>query len=427
MPSKISPNRSLGSRRSFGILTVVVALIITFVSATFFGHFKLQLNATTESAPKEILIVDPVHLMLTPKSKDLESVGGLSNLRAKMRDRVITHDSHNPASKAGTDSGHQFLQESSNHSTVLDSRKKLSGTEGAISKIHTVTYASHGGSDDRFCRAVESAIRHDVDIILLGWGVKWTGLSQKLEAAHSFAKSLPEKDVILFTDAYDVMFTAKTSAIYERFLALSARTKSRIIFSAECGCWPHVMEDKEICLSKYPVSPTPYRYLNSGTWIGYAEESAVMLQEIISEAGKDFANANDQKLVADMYMEGRNGIKLDFYNEIFQSMHMTLDPPLPYCNPISDVKLTNDKRWKNARTGSTPAVFHFNGGGKSHHLDMEGKMWYQSEDMNTIEIREKLSSHSIRVPTAPSGVLAFKDICGDYLNKMNGMWRIKNK
>ena len=175
------------------------------------------------------------------------------------------------------------------------------------------------------------------------------------------------------------------------------------------------------------MSPTPYRYLNSGTWIGYAEESAVMLQEIISEAGKDFANANDQKLVADMYMEGRNGIKLDFYNEIFQSMHMTLDPPLPYCNPISDVKLTNDKRWKNARTGSTPAVFHFNGGGKSHHLDMEGKMWYQSEDMNTIEIRKQLSSHAIRIPTAASGILTFKDICGGYLNSMDEIWRNKRQ
>jgi hypothetical protein len=36
--------------------------------------------------------------------------------------------------------------------------------------LHAVTYASHGGRDDRFCRALESAVRHEVDLIILGWG-----------------------------------------------------------------------------------------------------------------------------------------------------------------------------------------------------------------------------------------------------------------
>jgi hypothetical protein len=38
--------------------------------------------------------------------------------------------------------------------------------------LHAVTYASHGGKDDRFCRAIESAVRHEVDLIILGWGKK---------------------------------------------------------------------------------------------------------------------------------------------------------------------------------------------------------------------------------------------------------------
>jgi hypothetical protein len=90
----------------------------------------------------------------------------------------------------------------------------------------------------------------------------------------------------------------------------------------------------------------------------------------MKDAGHDFANANDQKLVADMYIAGTFGIKLDFFNKLFQSMHMTLDPPLPRCNPVEDVKLS-DGRWINTRTKSRPAVFHFNGGGKAHHLSME--------------------------------------------------------
>ena len=56
---------------------------------------------------------------------------------------------------------------------------------------------------------------------------------------------------------------------------------------------------------------------------------------------------------------------------------MTLDPPLPRCNPVEDVVLTPGGRWRNKLTKAVPAVLHFNGGGKAYHLKMEGKMWYK--------------------------------------------------
>lgn len=294
------------------------------------------------------------------------------------------------------------------------------------SKLHAVTYASHGGRDDRFCRAVESAIRSGVDLVILGWEVEWRGLSQKLEAAHSYAKSLPETDIILFTDAFDVLFADSGASIRSKFLQLATSLNSRIIFSAECGCWPHIIDDMAIirsgrggnktCFDTYPRSPTPYRYLNSGTWIGFAKESADMLAQVIVEAGKEFGNANDQKLVADMYMDGRHGIKLDFFNVLFQSMHMT-STPLPDCNPQFDVELTPDGTWFNKRTNAHPAVFHFNGGGKAHHLEMEGKVWYKRPDENTPEKRRALGAHLLSVPTAvgTGGKLRFDKMCRTYI------------
>lgn len=101
--------------------------------------------------------------------------------------------------------------------------------QSSLSSVHAVTYASHGGSDDRFCRAVESAVRHDVKLIILGWGVKWIGLSQKLEAAHGFAASIPPNDIILFTDAFDVMFTNTPDHILAEF----TKENSDIIFAGE--------------------------------------------------------------------------------------------------------------------------------------------------------------------------------------------------
>ena len=35
-------------------------------------------------------------------------------------------------------------------------------------KLHMVTFATHGGKDDRFCRAVESSIMNNVNITILG-------------------------------------------------------------------------------------------------------------------------------------------------------------------------------------------------------------------------------------------------------------------
>eukprot|EP01041_Mallomonas_annulata_P005397 gene5397-10793_t len=283
-----------------------------------------------------------------------------------------------------------------------------------ISTLHAVTYASHGGRDDRFCRAVESAIRHGFKLVILGWGIKWQGLSQKLEAAHSYAKSLPPDDILLFTDAFDVMYTNTPDHVLSEYNSFH----TDLIFGAECGCWPHVMENRTACFIGYPQAPTPYRYLNSGTWIGRAKIAANMLSNVIKQAGTNFKNANDQKLVADMYIQNLFDIKLDFYCKLFQSMHMTLDPPLPHCNPSEDMTIINSGHWYNKRTKSQPAVFHFNGGGKTHHLQMENKIWYKKTEFNTRTHIENLAGYNLIVPSQNSGKLRFVDICPDYIAAM---------
>lgn len=262
-------------------------------------------------------------------------------------------------------------------------------------RIHTVTYASHGGRDDRFCRAVESALRHDIDLVILGWGVAWKGLSQKLDASHAYAAALPAEDVMLFTDAFDVMFTNSSRNILRIFESMD----TNILFAGECGCWPHVMEDNgRPCFRDYPKAPTPYRYLNSGTWIAKAGYAKEMLLAVIQEAGKNFANANDQKLVADMYMQGRFGIKLDFYSQIFQSMHMTLSKPLPICNPTKDVKINNG-HFHNSLTNTDPSVFHFNGGGKSVHLEMVSILLSNNKNISYDGVYECIGKeHMVQAP-----------------------------
>ena len=142
------------------------------------------------------------------------------------------------------------------------------------------------GRDDRFCRSLESAIRNGLDLRVLGWGVKWEGLSQKLGAALRAVEELPADCPVVFTDAYDV-FTQGESAMRKRLLMISKRIWSSRR-NAAAGRRSRGIEGKT-CRDGHPPSPTPYRYLNSGSWAGKASVAAKFLRAIGAGAStKDF-------------------------------------------------------------------------------------------------------------------------------------------
>lgn len=167
-------------------------------------------------------------------------------------------------------------------------------------------------------------------------------------------------------------------------------------------------------------------------FVGYAKPASEMLKVVIDEAGKNFDNANDQKLIADLYINHRFGIQLDFYNKIFQSMHMTLDPPLSHCDPNEDIILKENsaisnkignpsKTYYNKLTNSYPGVFHFNGGGKRFHLEMESQQWYkknylsQSNPESKIRV-ENLEKTLLKISKASVlSELTYNEMCETYI------------
>ena len=57
-------------------------------------------------------------------------------------------------------------------------------------------------------------------------------------------------------------------------------------------------------------------------------------------------------------------------------MHATHSKPLEECDPWPEMENINGV-WKNKAYHTSPSIFHFNGGGKIHHLEMEKAMWYK--------------------------------------------------
>jgi len=266
---------------------------------------------------------------------------------------------------------------------------------------------------------LESAVRSRVPIEILGWGEKWKGLWQKLDGSLEKLKSLPDDCIVMFTDGFDVVFTEPLLNIKEKFL----RHKTLFLSSAECGCWPQILRGRAACYDDYPESPTLYRYLNSGSWLGYAFHAEKLLDKMVKVAKSvtDNANVNDQELLSDMYASGKHNITIDHYATIFQSLHSTDPPDLEYCHTFEDHMRFNAKEniWENTYTKSRPSVFHFNGGGKKHHLELESRLPHaqarKNPPTNVGEIDQQIYSIQIKVA---NGHKSFEEICPGHLEAM---------
>lgn len=214
---------------------------------------------------------------------------------------------------------------------------------------------------DGFQRYINSARTFGIEPVVLGKGEKWKGGQNiKLYAGGGWKINLlkealkqyeaDDNKIILFTDAYDVIFLGKLSEIINRFKA----TGAKVLFGAEPYCWPNVDLAKE-----YPEVEKGQRFLNSGLFIGYLPE----LYKILNKAELE-DNDDDQLYYTLAYLDKEfrdsNKIKLDHTSEIFQNIFGA-------ANDLEIVTI-NDKDaaaetylLKNTKTNTQPLVVHGNG------------------------------------------------------------------
>jgi GR25 family glycosyltransferase involved in LPS biosynthesis len=125
---------------------------------------------------------------------------------------------------------------------------------------------------------------------------------RKINLLKEYIKTLPDNDVVLFTDAYDVFYADDITTIVQRYLSFNTRA----LFSAEQYIWPD-----ESLADKFPEAPTKYRYLNSGTFIAEVGE----LKRILADEVQD--SDDDQLYYQQKFLSGEFNIKLDYEGYIF--------------------------------------------------------------------------------------------------------------
>jgi hypothetical protein len=93
-----------------------------------------------------------------------------------------------------------------------------------------------------------------------GIGTRWAN-RMKLDLALGFLAGT-RAEIVLGGDSSDVLLIGDPGTLVERF----RRQGAAVLFNAETRAWPR--EAREVTSFEHRVAKRPFRYLNSGLWIG---------------------------------------------------------------------------------------------------------------------------------------------------------------
>ena len=141
--------------------------------------------------------------------------------------------------------------------------------------MKVVTVATH--SERYFDSLVDSAKKNNIDLIVLGFGEKWQGFIWKFIKMIDYLKTVKPNEIILFIDAYDVIFIKDSKSIEEKFLEIKKREKFKILFGVdtEPSNYIHLYFYNKI----FNYKKNPNR-INSGVYMGYAEDIYNILNDL---------------------------------------------------------------------------------------------------------------------------------------------------
>jgi hypothetical protein len=147
------------------------------------------------------------------------------------------------------------------------------------------------------------------DYINIGLGKKYIDLFSKFDAFKEYVETVDPQEVLIFVDGYDVVQRRTDLTNFETKFKNSG---ADIIFSAETYCWPNPW-----IAYQFPHAPPgcPYRFPNSGTFVGYAWAIKRML-----EWDQYRLNHDDQGYVHDFFLRCKDlKIGLDNGQILFQT------------------------------------------------------------------------------------------------------------
>ena len=217
-------------------------------------------------------------------------------------------------------------------------------------RVHLVCVATdteHVG----FKRLEATALRYGIKPHVLGNKKKWnggemetgTGGGQKINLLRKFFRNKKDiylTDIIIFVDGYDVIITTHIKDIVDTWREMN----SPLLFAAEPYCYPDEGRD-----SVFPKTSTPYKYLNSGGFIGTVAQVKAMLSKLPKVIHD---KEDDQRIYTEQFLFCGLINAIDWECRIFQCLNgstsaLTID--------------TGRGQVINEVTGTRPGIIHANG------------------------------------------------------------------
>jgi len=222
------------------------------------------------------------------------------------------------------------------------------------------------GTDVRQCKELYwSAQLMDLEVIFFGFNQPWAGFQMKLLAVKEFIQQLekkfqPEEVVICFVDGYDVIFADSRSNILAKFESFN----KPFVISAEKYLNPDSSRSMQR-VYRAVNSPSQFKYLNSGTYIGTLAEIKKFITwcgkynyNCPAANGKRYGYCDDQRALTTYFFQHPEVCVLDHEQKMFSC--------LAGCSFKQTLAVGPDGRVRNLVTATDTSIIHLNGRSKRH-------------------------------------------------------------
>ena len=206
-------------------------------------------------------------------------------------------------------------------------------------KLHVCTVASK--MHPNLKKLINSCEEYGIQLEILGMDMPYRRNTDKLRVMKNYCHQLPEDDLVLFIDAFDVLILSDKQEIVSRFLALDVP----MLMSMEMNCWP-----SDATAAHHPPTSSVFKYINTGGYIGWVK------------AVRNWLDAFDESLLSERSDQGASH-KLFIKNPEFYGLDHWCAIFLCLCKvPLSAVLIDEaHKKITCTYTNSSPCILHANG------------------------------------------------------------------
>jgi hypothetical protein len=209
--------------------------------------------------------------------------------------------------------------------------------------------------------SVNSAKKYNITIEYLGLGIKFKEHKQRLNILKNYLPSLDPDTIVLCMDGSDTLFNSDSNLLLSKFMD----KQTKIVISAEKNFTYQYSYYKD----RFDSILSPYKYVNAGTFMGYAKNILEMINDMIEIDKKQ--SANDQGLLGIWVYKNIDNIdlvKMDLNCDIFWVT--TSD-----WKTIMNKSFSDNRVIINPFTKTRPCIIHYTGKGDNFLVKGYNKLY----------------------------------------------------